>query len=96
MTVPPVVTLRKVDGVQLYETPPPALIVTEELAQTVGVPTTVVVIVGSGFTVYCTVADVEQLPTALIPVTVYVLVTVLVVTTTAPVVALNCVAGAHL
>lgn len=44
--------------------------VTDELAQTVGVPTTVVVIVGSGFTVYCTVAEVVQLPTALTPVTV--------------------------
>lgn len=55
---------------------------------------TVTVGVGNAFTVIACVAVVVHVP--LTPVTVYVLVTVVVVTTAAPVVALKLVAGDHL
>lgn len=85
--------LKPADGVQVYDVAPPAVRLTVLPAHTVaGDGTTVTV--GVGFTVMVTEAVELHVPE--VPVIVYVVVTVGLAVTLAPVVVLNPVAGAQL
>ena len=93
VTSEPVVALRPVAGDQLYVNAPDACIVVDEPVQTLALPGTAVT-VGIPFTAIARVAVAEQ-PAALVPVTVYVVVTDGVTVTGEPVVADSPVAGLH-
>ena len=90
-TLAPVVALRPVAGLHVYVEPPAAVKVAQFPEQMVALFT---VIAGSGLTVTTAVA-VRVQPAALVPVTVYDVVTVGHAFTVAPVVALKPVAGVH-
>ena len=89
----PVDELKPVAGLQVYELPPEAPMVVDAPAQIVAVPP-LAVIVGMAFTVKALVAVLLQ-PEALVPVMVYVVVTVGVAVTVVPVDELRLAAGVH-
>lgn len=93
VTLAPVDALRPVAGDHTYVLAPLAAIVVDEPAHIVVTPP-VAVTVGTGLTEIVVDAVLLQ-PAALVPVTVYVRVVVVVHTTDDPVVALSAVAGVH-
>jgi hypothetical protein len=93
VTVAPVVALRLVLGAQVYVVAPPAVSAVELPVQMEGADGDTD-IVGNGFTVTTTVCVFTQL-LEFVPVTVYVIVTVGLAVTDAPVVAFRLVLGAH-
>ena len=91
-TVAPVVDDKPAEGAQVYVIPPDAVSVVDEPLQMA--PPDEALIVGSEFTVTVTVAKLKH-PVPLVPVTVYVVVTVGLAVILIPVVADNPTGGDH-
>ena len=93
-TIAPVAGTNPVDGVQVYDVAPLAVIVTDWPGQSVLGPESEIVILGLELTVIVIGAELEQ-PAAVVPVTVYVVVPGGVAVTTAPVAGTRPVTGNH-